>query len=285
MDNPHEVRPSIPIEDGDTARVRQRKKAFEVKMTRGGKPVASHPFQLSTNYVVSSGGHEHGDTRDVRRENNNDNYGYFIVGQSTRRRPLDTLTNAEGRFTVIYNASIFGDTMKIYLKLRNKPLLLDSIRVAEKVDSLINFRNVTSNSQWTFSQSTQGATRHPDNNLCMPEMRDSLKKAIGNFYEWSKQKFGITIVLSLNDMSLMLGGRFDMSGKWDGRLSQAHLYHRTGKSVDINEPSSDSCKIKRDLPGNKWEWTKVGNNLKDILEDYGLYPEEERYIHFELKKK
>jgi hypothetical protein len=285
MDNPHEVRPSIPTEDGDQAMVALRRKPFEVRMTRGGKPVGNHPFRLWTNYVVGSGGHDHGDTRDVRRENNDDSYGYFTVGQSNRhRRPFDTLTNAKGIFSISYNTSIFGDTMKIYLKSKSKLLLSDSISVIEKVDSLINFRNVASGSQWTFSQSTTGEMRHPDNNWCMPGMRDSLKNAIGKFYEWSKGDFGTTIVLSLNDMSLILGGRFDMSGKWDGRYSQAHLYHRTGKSVDINEPSNDSCKIKRDLPKGKWEWTKVGEKLVEIFKKCKLDYEYERYIHFELRK-
>jgi hypothetical protein len=237
MDTPYVVRPSIPTEDRDTTRVRQRKKTFEVKMTRGGKPVANHPIRLWTDYVVESGGHEHGDTRNVRRENNDNNYGYFTIGQATHhRRPFDTLTNAGGKFAVTYSASIFGDTMKIYLKSRHKTLLLDSISIAEKVDSLINFRNVASNSRWTFSQTATGETRHPDNNWCIPNFSDSLQLAIDNFNEWTKTKKGggRAVAVSLNDMTLQLGGRFDISGRWDGRNSQAHLFHRVGTSVDVN---------------------------------------------------
>jgi len=280
MEAPYQVRPSIPTEDNTPFRIEQRKKAFEVKMTRGGKSVANHPFKLWTDYVVGSGGHNHGDTRDISRVDNDDNYGYFLVGQATQhRRPLEDITNAEGKFAVKYNASIFGDSMKIYLKSRSKSLLLDSISIMEKVDSLINFRNVTSNSQWTFSQSAQGATRHPDNNWCIHKMSDSFQRAIRKFYEWSQDTLANPFVLSLNDMSLRFGGRFDISGRWDGRNSQAHLYHRTGTSVDINDPNN---RIKIDDGSRHGKWTAIGEKLIDIFDVYGASPENERPIHFEF---
>jgi hypothetical protein len=238
METPYEVRPSIPTEDGDVAIVRLRTKPFEVRMTRGGKPVPNHPFRLRTDYVEFSGGHSHGDTREVRRPNNNDNYGFFLITQGGQQyRPLDESTNAQGTFAVNYSASIFGGTMRIYLKSRNNPLLLDSLSVEETVAGLVNFRNVPSNSRWIFAQGTEGATRHPDNNWCTQAFADSMQRAVEDFYDWtlSAEGGGAAIPVSLNDMSLPRGGRFDISARWNGRNSQAHLFHRVGTSVDVNQ--------------------------------------------------
>jgi hypothetical protein len=286
MDTPLEVRPSIPTENGDRALIALRRKPFEVKMTRGGRPVANHPFKLTTDYVRQSGGHIHGDTQDTIRQDNNDNYGCFLFGQPTRqRRPLDTLTNAQGRFALSYNASIYGDTMKIYLKSRNKPLLLDSISVVEKVSGLINFIDVAQNC--TFAQSAEGTIRHPENNWCTPEMRDSLQLAIDDFYDWSltREGGGRPIRLSINDMSLKLGGRFDIDARWDRDTTGAiihnrHYYHRTGKSVDINNVPVFKIPDPRD-PRNRM-LTPLGRKLREFMNRHQgrIYPEPQ--IHFDF---
>jgi len=284
MEPPREVRPSIPTEDADTNMTKLRKKTFEVQMTRNKAAVPNHPFRLWTNYVEQTGGHDHGDTRTVRQTDNNDNYGYFVAeGKSEHRRPLDDVTNANGKFEVTYNASIFGDSMRIYLQSRDPQkakFFKDSVTVVEKVEGLINFRNVVSNGRWTFAQSATGATRHADNNWCSQSMSNNLQKAIRKFYNWSMDTLESPFVLSLNDMSLIFGGRFDVSGKWDSRNSQAHLYHRKGTSVDINDPSN---RIKIDDGSRYGKWTAIGIKLKNIFDDYGLSPENERPVHFELR--
>jgi hypothetical protein len=247
MSTPYEVRPSIPTEDGDTAKERLRKKNFEVRMTRAGKPVTGHPFRLSTNYVNESGGHDHGDTRTRRRVDNDDNYGFFFTNDDDNgQRPWEDMTDTSGRFSINYFASIFGDTMRICLQSKSNRLLRDSISICEKVDSLINFRSISSNGRWIFHQSDTGVMRHHDNNWCTPEFSDSLQLAIEKFYNWTlaKEHGGTAIPVSLNDMSLPYGGRYDISGLWDGRDSQYHKYHRLGTSVDVN-PTLDSAQVFR----------------------------------------
>ena len=132
--------------------------------------------------------------------------------------------------------------MKIYLESRNNRLLVDSTGVVEKVTGLINFRDVPSDSRWILRQSPQGEIRHPENNWCTPQFSDSLQLAIRKFYNWSlsEEGSGTAIAVSLNDLSLPLGGRFDISARWDGRDSQDHLYHRVGTSVDVNQTLSDA---------------------------------------------
>jgi hypothetical protein len=243
MSEPREVRPSIPTEDNNATLVQQRRKSFGVRMTRGGKPVGNHPLRLRTDYVRGSGGHDHGDTPTAVRADNHDNYGFFTAGQAnTRRRPLNDVTGADGRLDVTYHASIFGDTMRIYLESRNNRLLIDSVKVVERVAGLINFRNIPSQGMWTLAQTQIGERRHPENNWCAQEFADSIRLAIRQFYNWSvsEEGGGRAVVVSLNDMSLLFGGRFDISGRWDGRNSQQHLYHRVGKSIDVNQTLSSA---------------------------------------------
>ena len=237
MADPHAVRPSIPTENGNAALVDQRKKPFEVSMTRGRRPVANHPFRLRTDYVRGSGGHDHDDTPAVVRTDNDDNYGYFTAGQSTtRRRPLVDSTNALGRFAVTYHASIFGDTMKVYLDSRANRLLKDSISVTELVAGLellpdnANYASVggTCNHHGPSDRGIGNQCQTPNNNHGInSEALGSLESAASEFRNarWNRSRERMRI----NDISLPFGGLFDISGRW----LNPHDSHRNGKDVDI----------------------------------------------------
>jgi hypothetical protein len=112
MERPYQVRPSIPTENGIQALVNQRRKPFEVRMTRGGKPVSNHPFRLSTEYIDSSGGHHH---IAPRREASRENYGHIILRRTDRHvdRPYNGATQANGQELFYYVSSIFGELMSI----------------------------------------------------------------------------------------------------------------------------------------------------------------------------
>jgi len=75
--------------------------------------------------------------------------------------------------------------------------------------------------------------QHPDNSWCTQEFADSLQLAIYDFYDWCLSG-NLNILISINDMCLPYGGRFDVNGRWGGRNDQAHYYHRVGTSVDLN---------------------------------------------------
>jgi hypothetical protein len=231
MAPPYQVRPSIPTENGDTARVGQRKKGFEVKMTRGGKPVADHPFRLSTNYVDTTGGHDHDTTRHVRRSENNSNFGYFLTGRSAKHRwPLDTVTTPEGKFPATYHASIFGDSMRIIVVSNDpqkKVFLWDSITIVEKVDSL---ELLPEGADYDLIGGTRQHHGPPvnteDNNHYAA---DSTIHRLQRLAKTWHSEFSGEPMLQINDISLPFGGKFDVKGKWEG----AHDLHRLGKSADI----------------------------------------------------
>jgi hypothetical protein len=55
-------------------------------------------------------------------------------------------------------------------------------------------------------------------------------------------------MIFINDISLPLGGRFDIKGKWSG--SKDHQYHRFGKDVDIRSSTIPEGDVYRDLNRN-----------------------------------
>jgi hypothetical protein len=251
MNAPYEVRPSIPTEDGNQPMIASRKKPFEVRMTRGGKPVANHPFILWTNYTDNTGGHSHDNTSNERRVDNDDNFGYFTVGQvTTHRRPLVDVTDANGRVIVTYNASIFGDNLKIYLKSRDskkEKFFQDSVMITEKVDNLQRFNDGVEYDLVGGTPAHHGPPGYTDDNnhWCTQHMAVSLQAAIEDFYYYTMRGGRNPIVTLINDMSLPFGGRFDIDGLWGNRYSQHHLYHRTGSSVDINRGGMSERQLTR----------------------------------------
>ena len=202
----------------------------------------NHTFELTTDYIDNSGGHAH---ITPRRTRNRENYGHAILRRTTTDYdfPYEGQTQADGREEFDYIASLWGDTIKICLQSRQHSLLCDTIKIVEKVLELIDFRRYRppTEQMWNFWQSPQGATRHPDNNWCTSDMGDRVQIAIFDFYNWllSEDGGGVPIILSLNDMSLQLGGRYDIDALWEQvppgyRPQQRHFYHRTGTSLDVN---------------------------------------------------
>ncbi|MGD0339746.1 MAG: hypothetical protein ABSB78_13270 [Bacteroidota bacterium] len=280
MLTPYQVRPSIPTDN--QAMVNLRIKPFEVRMTRGGKPVANHPFQLRTDYVRGSGGHDHGDTRDNVREDNDDNYGYFLFGQPEQRhRPLEDVTNADGKFAVTYSASIFGDTMRIYLKSRNNRLLKDSVSVVEKVAGLqllgdgANYVKVggTCNHHGPRTDTLYQNCRIPDNDhfgtarlvQIIQSVADSLVIKCPNYR------------LLVNDMSLPLGSKFEINGSWN--INTDHQEHRLGTNADVGiYRNGYSINLASD--------TTRSNILRSIIRNVsGNFPGDERRTknHFHIQ--
>ncbi len=211
MEEPYEVRPSIPTEERNPAMVALRRKEFQVQMTRNRQPVRNYPFRLWTDYVEGTGGHNHDNTRNVRRPDNNDNYGYFTIGASRRAmRPLDTLANQEGRREVVYNASIFGDSMRIYVSsrdVRKAKYLRDSVTVVERVAGLELLPDGadyvliggTCNNHGPSDRGIADVCQTPDNNHWGTA---EVVRSIQNIAREYRQRFRNAPRLMINDISL-----------------------------------------------------------------------------------
>jgi hypothetical protein len=162
--------------------------------------------------------------------------------------------------------------------------------VVENVAGLINFRNITTNAQWTFEQSDIGLLRHSENNWCVPNMAINLEAAIHDYFEWSFSEEGgrVHIILSLNDMSLPLGGRFDINALWDRntqgeRIENEHYYHRKGTSIDINRSVQNGQGVTLDLKNHTApDGRTFLQHLTRIFENHGGTKYPERPIHYDF---
>jgi hypothetical protein len=79
-------------------------------------------------------------------------------------------------------------------------------------------------------------------------MGDSLFLAILDFYEWTQTEKGggRAIQTSINDMSLLWGGYFDIRANFDVDAEKpSHSFHRVGLSVDINRVKMSNNQLRK----------------------------------------
>lgn len=266
MDGRHEVQPIItrrkndPACDtylgqiGDTNRI-----GFRTKITRGGKVLKKHSIKLWSNYIDGTGGHNHvlprrpsdaftfirsGVTVNVPSERaRRQNYGSFfsyrsgatfdsdsMKGMVLTRPTQDTVSRFE------YIASIWGDSMKIFLKSIENPLLsIDSVKIIERIP---NLDSIGEGADYTLTGGREEhhgpPTYQTDQNHFGTAVTINNIRNIASDY---RQRFNLLLVI--NDMSLPNGGKFDIEGEWRG----SHATHREGKNVDIRS---------RDIEGDRY---------------------------------
>jgi hypothetical protein len=212
---------------------------LEIRLTRGGLPVSGHGFGLSTDYVDGSGGHDHDDQPNRRPREGFENYGHFVSAQTTpnkRANPMEEETQSNGRASYTYVASRFGDRMKMRVESLENKLLWDTLSIVERVPDLEilpdspNYVKIggTCNHHGPRDDGAYSNCRTPDNNhwggLLILQAIDSIAAKYHHLFP-SDLRIGV------NDMSLPLGGRFDIYGHWTGNSD--HQYHRFGKDVDV----------------------------------------------------
>jgi hypothetical protein len=247
---------------------------LEIQMTRGGEPVAEHPFKLWTEYVDRSGGHDHDEqqTRTRRPESDFACNGHFVSAQSTpnaRANPMEESTQANGKASYEYVASIFGDRMLLKVQSKRNSLLWDTLSVAERVPDLellperpyyVKIGGRCNHYGPRDDNAHQGC-RTPDNNhwgaLRTLQGIDSIA---ANY----RRLFPGDAILHINDLSLPLGGKFDILGLWVG--TTYHKYHRFGKDVDV----------RRTIPAQHIQ------AFERLCRRYGVvepYPEDDAHYH------
>jgi hypothetical protein len=236
-----EVRPTIPGEirvafPGEPT----SQTSFRVRLTRGGQLVADHAFELSSSYIDGSGGHVHTQPRratdpEGARYNN---YGFFeLAGSSPPKRgePLTAATTLAGGTLCQFQASEFGDTMRVRARSLSNALLKDSVSVLERV------RDLTLLPTNDAVYEKIGGTPHhlgppgspADNNHWGDWRITSWLPEIAQAY---LNELEPDNVIKYNDISLPLGGGFDVNGGWEADIAagaSGHETHRVGRSVDV----------------------------------------------------
>jgi len=151
--------------------------------------------------------------------------------------------------------------------------IIDTVNLQVKVPGLIEFGT---GDYWTLTgfTSNQGKN-HLSNHWCTQKMKDSLSAALKDFYDWSGSEEGGDqyIKLGVNDMSLLWGGLFDISGNWNID-HPSHSFHRVGLSVDINNTADG------DIRYEDGTLTGKGDRLRKFMLKYGGKKYPETQIHF-----
>ena len=234
-------------------------KGFYITMTRGRRSIADFPFQLFKEFIDSSGYHFH----ENDKEENYENLGYFMVENDTNQyHIIIDSTEANGRYeNISYFSSMFGDTVIIKLNSLNNTLIKDSIKVIEKIPNLILLPNSQSYIKYGGTNIHWGPPSHSNNDYNhYGTVR--LVNAIQNIANSFRNDFN-NVRLRINDMSLPLGGGFDIYGNWIedienrdnsnrtcGQSGHGHCTHRMGLNADISfrilDPNNNLIRINQE---------------------------------------
>jgi hypothetical protein len=169
--------------------------------TSGGSPLPGKEINFSANPKEFSGGHNHSGNRLS---------GEFDFSSCT--------TDVNGICSVNYMASELGGVESIIGTLSENSGVSDSKDLTVGVPSLIELANGS-----PFYRLTGETNAHLHNHFLASEAF-GIFSVVSDFYD----EFSAT--LGLNDMSLQLGGLFDILGQW----TSPHSLHREGRSVDID---------------------------------------------------
>lgn len=257
MDAPFEVLPTKLLGDQNQQATGSNRKPFTVRLTRNSRPVPSHHFVLTTDYVDRTGGHDHTTPRrrSTHQTQTRANYGYFILQRTNGivDRPHNGTTQNDGQERFDYVASMFGDSMRIVVAsadLVMRKFLRDSVTIAEKVPDLQllgpgpNYDLIGGRCEH-HGPGGVGACSTPNNNHWGTAVVVASMQNIATEYHAlfpNGQQFHI------NDMSLPFGGRFDIFGRWEGYSH--HQYHRQGTDVDVQSTTIPDDDRYRDLNRN-----------------------------------
>jgi len=239
---PWEIWPSLPASGAGESRGADRagyipKRPFIIKLTNGaGDPLASEEIAIGTTFEEKSGGHQHDSGTVILPPGIKQGIFY---GQEDLGNPLFLTTDEFGMALVdSFVASQISGSYLVTAWLASDTTVKDTINLAVKVPGLVNFRDliILDERPFVFSQTPRGTGNHPSNTWCTAQMGDSLFLAILDFYEWSRSEKGEgkAIQTSINDMSLLSGGLFDISADWNTEHA-SHSFHRVGLSVDVNK--------------------------------------------------
>ena len=244
MDAPYQILPTKLLGNRTQPVTPDNRKSLLIQLTRGKQGVPNQAFAITTRYVDASGGHDHITPRrmETSTAQRRENFGYFILQRTNEvvDRPCQGVTQSNGREGLGYVASMFGDSMRIVIEstdpLKSK-FLRDSITIVEKVDSLrllgpgddyVLIGGTCAHNGPSDRASVPQQCRTPNNNHWA---RTDVVTSLEDIADDYRSQFPDNTLLHINDMSLPLGGRFDIAANWEGYGD--HQYHRQGTDVDV----------------------------------------------------
>lgn len=185
---------------------------FLAKVVDGESPKAGVTLQFTVDTVASSGGHNHHDSSRPKG----------IVA------PANGITDARGEIRFNFSATQIAGVHSITATCNDCSNKTAQEKITVKVPDLVNiFTLPYRDAQWAYpgiGQTSQHSDQHYLTVAAAFRILDISRKF---------QKIWPTAPkLTLNDASLVWGGKFDISGSWE-QNPRAHAEHRVGDNIDI----------------------------------------------------
>jgi hypothetical protein len=227
---PDEVRP--------TGTTNSAAALVNVTVTSAGRPVSGQNFIATATSVLHSGGHNHNGAKPV---------GIFSNTTNT--------TDINGSFATNYTPSSFGGSETIRIVSVLLPTASDSRNITTCVPNLVLLPVSADYDQvgGTISHPGPPMPNEPNTNHWGTQ---TLIDSIIDLATAYNNRFANGPNLGFNDMSLPLGGLFDINGNW----TTPHRTHREGHNVDLRINNLNTVR-------RRWLRREIGNNFDGLLDE------------------
>jgi hypothetical protein len=215
-DNPNYNRdgPDKRIKIMDSSKV--RKTTATVTVTDAdNKPVKDYSFSIKALVRANSGGHEHSEDRPTGR---------FVTVAKETLVAVQAKTESDGKKEFTYLSSGIGGIDSIFVKGTTDKDTASAVIVLKLGD----LEDLTDGNHYDLVGEygeTDVTSRHRRNHYGKVDLIKKVKALADTIYADKKYE------LRINDMSLQLGGPFDIYNNWD----TPHQKHRQGVSADIDD--------------------------------------------------
>jgi hypothetical protein len=255
LDSNH-VYPYYPAIRNDTitAGVKKRYMDLEARIVYGDSILRNYSIRVDRPALVDSGGHSHNGNRPMGKCRH-------PVGSTNQADCLVAQTDNTGVLKFRYLASQFGGVERIRARLVSDTTKFDTVSILTRVPGLVLLSDGDTNYIKTGgtcdhhgprSDTLYQSCRTPDNNHWISSIAaDSLARAA---YEFLNARWNVNREkMRLNDIGLPHGGLFDINGQW----LPAHVSHRTGQDVDI-ENRGRLQRLREVLETRRWTYIPEG---------------------------
>lgn len=213
------------------------------RVVEGATPKAGIEVQLTVEVTANSGGHDHDSP--VRPK------GQLSLAQGS--------TDANGEVKLIFTAPEMAGVHTIKASCANCSNSPASQEIRVMVPNLLNIFTIPfRDAQWAYpgiGQTPQHSDQHYLTVAAATRMLDISRKF---------QKIWPTAPkLTLNDASLVWGGKFDIDGTWDMN-PQRHNEHRAGDNIDVRANTAPGA-VPSDIRDVVFRWLRKTSRPSDNI--------------------
>jgi hypothetical protein len=193
-----------------------KKTNLKVKiMDLSDQPVADYPFRIKALVREESGGHDHTSERPNGR---------FVTAYEETLAVLDDRSDFEGKAKYTYLCSGIGGVDSVFVRAI-KETDTASVTIDLKIANLTELKpSERYRLVGSFGESGV-SSRHISNHYGTSNLVQKLQALADSVHADS------SYILRINDISLLLGGPFDIKNNWD----TPHQTHREGVCADIDD--------------------------------------------------